>query len=242
MVRGGWVWVLAALGVGCGASDNAAAGRPTAPTGEQARQEPRGEPMPHQSCVDAGGGEVATMDVNGDGQVDIRTLVVDGRPRCRETDANFDGRVDIYRWFDPATGAPARVEDDYDFDGRIDVVATFENGVVARDILDTNFDGRTDTWRDYRNGRVIELRRDADGDGRVDTWERFDDTGRVTYSATDANRDGTPDEDSAGTPAPSADGGSTVVSAIPTTPTPAPQPAPAVDGGVTGGAQKGGRR
>jgi len=62
----------------------------------------------------------------------------------------------------------------------------------------------------------------------------------VTYSATDANRDGTPDEDDAGTPAPSADGGSTVVSAIPTTPT--PQPASAVDGGAAGGAQKGGRR
>jgi hypothetical protein len=105
------------------------------------------------------------MDVNGDGQPDIRTEMEGGRPRCREVDANFDGRVDIYRWFDPASGQVTRVEDDYDFDGRIDVVATYEGGVVVRDILDTNFDGLTDTWRDYRGGRVSELRRDADGDG-----------------------------------------------------------------------------
>lgn len=167
----------------------------------EASHEPHGEPMPHEDCVT---GDAVALDVNNDGRPDVRTRMVDGRPQCRETDANFDGRVDIYRWFD-SSGRPTRVEDDYDFDGRIDVVATYENGVIVRDILDTNFDGRTDTWREYRDGHVAELRRDSDGDGRVDTWERFDSAGRLIWSAVDANHDGTPDApEDAGAPSPSA--------------------------------------
>lgn len=182
------VGVLAVALWGCSSSDSTASARRS--TTAQGPQEPRGAPMPHETCV-VGTGAVA-MDVNNDGQTDVRTMMEGGRPRCRETDANFDGRVDVYRWFD-AEGAVTRVEDDYDFDGRIDVVVTYEHGVPVRDVLDTNFDGITDTWRDYRNGRVVELRRDANNDARVDTWERFDEAGRLTYAAIDANHDGQPD-------------------------------------------------
>jgi hypothetical protein len=230
---------VAVLFLGCSGDGASGSGRRSNESAA-AQREPRSAPMPHEDCVT--GTNISTLDVNGDGQVDIRTEMSDGRPRCRETDANFDGRVDIFRWFDPGSGQVTRVEEDYDFDGRIDVVATFAGGVLASDVMDTNFDGLTDTWRTYRGGRVVELRRDADGDGRVDTWERFDDTGRVIYSATDANRDGTPDEDDAGTPAPAADGGTTVVSTVLTSPTPPPPPSSAADGGVAGGVQKGGRR
>ncbi|MEZ4406693.1 MAG: hypothetical protein R3A52_09475 [Polyangiales bacterium] len=191
-----WLGLVVLAALGCSSSD-AASGVGRRNNVDPSR-EPRGEPMPHEECVT---GSAETRDVNGDGRPDVRTQMVDGRPRCRETDANFDGRVDIYRWFD-ASGQVTRVEDDYDFDGRVDVVATFEGGVVVRDILDTNFDGRTDTWREYRNGHVAELRRDSDGDGRVDTWERFDDQGRLTWSAVDSNHDGTPDADSADAGAP----------------------------------------
>ncbi|MFO0649564.1 MAG: hypothetical protein U0326_25240 [Polyangiales bacterium] len=184
----------------------------------EARHEPQGEPMPHEECV-ASGGDIQSLDVNGDGQPDVRTVMEGGRPKCRETDANFDSRVDIYRWFDLSNGYVTRVEDDYDFDGRIDVVSTWENNLPVRDILDTNFDGRTDTWRDYREGHIYELRRDSDGDGRVDTWERFDTTGAVTYSAIDANHDGEPD----GAPAATTPAATTPAATTPaaTTPTPA---------------------
>jgi hypothetical protein len=183
------VMVLGAV-TACGSTDAASTAR-RADAGDRSR-DPVGEVMPHEECVGSGG-DVVAQDANHDGQPDIRTVMEGGRPRCREVDANFDGRIDIYRWFDVASGQTTRVEDDYDFDGRIDVVATFEGGVVARDILDTNFDGRTDTWRVYRGGQVVELRRDADTDGRVDTWERFDAEGRLTYAAHDNNHDGEPD-------------------------------------------------
>ena len=220
--------VVAAVGAaGCSSGDaTSGAGRRSA-EGAGASREVRTLPMPHEQCIT--GGTVATLDVNGDGQVDVRTQLVDGRPRCRETDANFDGRVDILRWFDPASGDVTRVEDDYDFDGRVDVVASFENGVIASDMMDTNFDGLVDTWRTYRGGHLVELRRDSDGDGRVDTWERFDDGGRVIYSATDANRDGQPDADDAGVAAPAHDGGA----ALATTTAAAPAPSAAgADGGA----------
>ena len=222
---------VAVVFLGCSGDATSGAGRRSSEAAAAASREPRSAAMPHEECVT--GTNIATLDVNGDGQVDIRTEMSDGHPRCRETDANFDGRVDIFRWFDPASGQVTRVEEDYDFDGRVDVVATFDAGVLARDVMDTNFDGLTDTWRTYRGGRVVELRRDADGDGRVDTWERFDDTGRVIYSATDANRDGTPDEDDAGTPA-ARDGGTPVTTVTGST---------AGDAGApTAATQKGGRR
>jgi hypothetical protein len=148
--------------------------------------------MPHQPCVEAGG-EIENVDVNNDGRPDVRTVRRGGRLFCRETDANFDGRVDIVRFFDEQ-GRPLRVEDDYDFDGRIDVVATYENGDIVSDVLDTNFDGLIDTWRDYRGGNVAELRRDTNSDGRPDIWERFDESGRRIWRAVDADGDGRPDE------------------------------------------------
>lgn len=193
--------VLAGLVACSGENATGAVGRRS--DGAEAAHEPQGEPMPHEDCT-ASGGDIQPLDVNGDGQPDVRTVMEGGHPKCRETDANFDGRVDIYRWFDPATGFVTRVEDDYDFDGRIDVVGTWANNQPSRDILDTNFDGRTDTWRDYQNGRISELRRDSDGDGRVDTWERFDSTGAAIYSAVDANHDGEPDSPPAPAAAPAA--------------------------------------
>ncbi len=153
--------------------------------------EPHGEPMPHQQCVGSGG-HVDAEDVNHDGRPDIWTVTRDGHVVCRESDANFDGRVDIYRWVD-TTGRPTRVEDDYDFDGRIDSVGLYSGGVIQSDMLDTNFDGITDTWRTYVNGHLRELRRDSNGDGMVDTWERYDDTGRLVWAAEDTNHDGRPD-------------------------------------------------
>ena len=221
-MRAGGVWFGVVVGLLACSGENATSGTGRRAAAAETRHEPQGEPMPHQDCV-ASGGDIQSLDVNGDGQPDVRTVMEAGHPRCRETDANFDGRVDIYRWFDISHGNVTRVEDDY---GRIDVVATYENNLPVRDILDTNFDGRTDTWRDYRNGRIIELRRDADGDTRVDTWERFDDTGAVIYSAIDANHDGEPDAaPDAGAPA-----ASSAASLPPAPPaTPAATPAPATN-------------
>ncbi|MDP3276522.1 MAG: hypothetical protein Q8Q09_15095 [Deltaproteobacteria bacterium] len=156
--------------------------------------------MPHEECV-SGGGDIRTYSVGTDRPIPVRDVTRSGRLFCREVDANFDGRVDLTRFFDEQ-GRTRLVEDDYDFDGRVDVVATYQNGQVVSDILDTNFDGRTDTWRFYSEGRVVRQERDANNDRLVDMWEEFDAQGNVTRTLTDANGDGRPDEPATETPAP----------------------------------------
>lgn len=218
----GWMTVAITL-VACGGGQTQRTG--TGSLTERGR-EPRAEPMPHQQCIGSGG-DVQQVDVNNDSRADVRTVVRNGRPFCRETDANFDGRVDIVRFFDEQ-GREVRVEDDYDFDGKIDVVQEFANGVIRADVMDTNFDGRTDTWRDYEAGRIAVLRRDRNNDGRVDMWEYYDAGGRMAREAFDNDGDGQPDAaPDAGAPASS--GGTAPAPAAAATTTPAATTA--ADGG-----------
>jgi hypothetical protein len=95
--------------------------------------------------------------------LDTASFALNGNVRCRDTGepaGNHQVGELITRFFDEQ-GRPVRVEDDYDFDGRVDLVASYREGELASDVLDTNFDGRTDVWRDYRAGQMHELRRDA---------------------------------------------------------------------------------
>lgn len=197
------VVLLVAVGAAVACGPSTTAQTPRLNTARNNRtNEPTGEPMPHEECV-AGGGEVREFMVGEGRPTPVKEVRRSGRLFCRETDANFDGRVDITRFFDDQ-GRVRRVEDDYDFDGRLDLVALYRDGVIAEDMLDMNFDGRADTWRTYAGGHVARSRRDRNSDGMVDMWEDFDERGNVTHSAVDLNSDGRPDEDTdAGVRAPS---------------------------------------
>ncbi len=184
---------LAAIAIACGPPSNTNTGDTLRNTGRASARGPQVEPMPHESCVGSGG-EETQLSVGADRSVPVVEVRRGGRLFCRETDANFDGRVDITRFFDDQ-GRVRRVEDDYDFDGKIDVVATYRDGTIVSDVLDTNFDGRTDTWREYQNARLARAQRDSNSDGIVDMWEDFDERGNVARTRTDANGDGQPDED-----------------------------------------------
>jgi hypothetical protein len=181
---------LVAAWLGCGPPQGGSA-QPTIGRGRPRSDTPRGEEMPHEACV-SGGGELVQYSVGGERPTPVVEVRRGGRLFCRETDANFDGRVDITRFFDEQ-GRVRRVEDDYDFDGKLDVVATYREGVIVSDVLDTNFDGRTDTWRTYRSGVLSRAQRDANSDGIVDMWEEFDERGVVVRTLTDTNADGQPD-------------------------------------------------
>ncbi len=185
--------VLLGAAAACGPSAATPSGRLNTARSNRTN-EPTGEPMPHEECV-AGGGEVREYMVGEGRPTPVKEVWRGGRLFCRETDANFDGHVDITRFFDDQ-GRVRRVEDDYDFDGRLDLVAVYRDGVITEDMLDMNFDGRADTWRTYVNGHVTRSRRDRNSDGMVDMWEDFDERGNVTHSALDLNSDGRPDEDS----------------------------------------------
>lgn len=184
---------LAAIAIACGPQSNSSSGSTLQNTGRSTARGPQVEPMPHEACVGSGG-EETRLSVGEDRSVPVVEVRRGGRLFCRETDANFDGRVDITRFFDDQ-GRVRRVEDDYDFDGKLDVVATYRDGTIVSDILDTNFDGRTDTWREYEGGRLVRSQRDSNSDGIVDMWEDFDERGNVSRTRTDADGDGRPDED-----------------------------------------------
>jgi hypothetical protein len=182
---------LVAAAIACGPQANTSGNAARSGQDQARNSAPHGEPMPHEQCV-AGGGETVQHSVGNDRPTPVVEVRRGGRLYCRETDANFDGRVDITRFFDDQ-GRVTRVEDDYDFDGKLDVVATYREGTIVSDVLDTNFDGRTDTWRVYEGGRLTRAQRDANSDGIVDMWEEFDARGVATRTLTDTNGDGLPD-------------------------------------------------
>jgi hypothetical protein len=184
---------LAAMAIACGPQSNSSSADTLRNTGRSTVRGPQVEPMPHEPCVGSGG-EETRLSVGEDRPVPVIEVRRNGRLYCRATDANFDGRVDITRFFDEQ-GRVRRVEDDFDFDGKLDAVAIYRDGIIVSDILDTNFDGRTDTWREYEGGRLVRLQRDSNSDGIIDMWEDFDERGNVIRTRVDANRDGQPDEE-----------------------------------------------
>jgi len=118
---------------------------------------------------------VETLDLNGDGQPNIYHVFEGEQRVCSEFDLNFDGKVDIVRFYDTDQVRPIREEYDYDFDGLVDEVLIYEDGLLVRKEMDTNFDHKIDTWLLCHNGRVLIAERDRRLMGRPDVFERYED-------------------------------------------------------------------
>lgn len=109
----------------------------------------------------------------------------------QDVDLNWDGKIDIWRYFSES-GAAEKEEWDLDYDGRVDEVRTFENGVIAKSERDRNNDGRPDVTRHYKAGKLDSKETDTDDDGKVDRWEYF--SGQVLDRiGIDKDHDGTVD-------------------------------------------------
>jgi hypothetical protein len=149
-----------------------------------------GDSRVRQQC-DPGGRRVGAVDVNNDGEPDIRHVFEGERESCVQFDMNFDGLVDITRFFGEG-GAIVQEEHDFDFDGRIDQIAYFDGGELARKELDTNFDNRIDTWI-WCEGRLLDRQeRERYHNGHVDTWEYFE-RGILREARYDDNNDRQPE-------------------------------------------------
>jgi hypothetical protein len=168
------------------------------------------EPLVTKACT---GGTPESTDVNNDGKPDIVHHVDGGKRTCSEIDMNFDGKVDVYRFYADDGKTVAFEQHDYDFDGRLDEQTFFEAGALKRKELDTNFDGlvdtwlwcagplveqaerarrkpgRVDTWETYQNGLLAQIEYDENSDGRVEKWELFKD-GLLTETRIDTTGDG----------------------------------------------------
>jgi hypothetical protein len=157
-----WMAGLVLVSAACSRGEQAEGTTPAA-----RRAEP--QPLVKRECK---GGSVQTVDANGDGNPDIRHHSDGGKRVCSEIDMNFDGRVDVARFY-ADDGSVKLEQHDFDFDGRLDEQAHFAAGALKTKELDTNYDGLIDTWL-WCNGPLMEraerARRKA---GKVDILESY---------------------------------------------------------------------
>jgi hypothetical protein len=106
----------------------------------------------------------------------------------KEWDFNFDGKVDIRRYFN-FNGEIVKDECDLDFDGKFDVTTFYQNGQKVRQEYDFNFDGKPDFWKFYEKNTIVRTERDRDFNGRVDRWEYYTD-GKLDRVGLDEDGDG----------------------------------------------------
>ena len=138
-------------------------------------------------------------DVDGDGRADTFKYYkeIDDPERPGEkkvilvrqdVDINWDGRLDICRFFDDK-GKVDREEFDLDYDGKVDEIKLYEEGVIKTAKRDRNNDGRYDVTRTYKNGKLVQKATDTNDDGKPDRWEYFDGN-RLDRIGVDADHDG----------------------------------------------------
>lgn len=146
------------------------------------------------------------VDLDGNGQPDIFNYYREraNAPRLltrKDTDLNYDGRVDMRSWFDDY-GHLQMEEMDIDFDGRWDQKDFYQDtngdGSVERvtSEIDTDGNERPNVFIVYRDGKVVRKERDTNGDNRIDVWEKFGEDGSVIKAGKDVgpNYDGVVDE------------------------------------------------
>jgi len=144
--------------------------------------------------------EIQKFDLNGDKVPDVWKVFAKAAgggadPKLvlvrKEVDVNFDGRVDVWQYFDDK-GRIGKDEMDLNFDSRIDVVTYYEKGKVVRREVNAEFDGPPDLFKYYEEGALVRIERDADNDGRIDTWE-FYEGGALARVGQDRDGDGQAD-------------------------------------------------
>jgi hypothetical protein len=111
-------------------------------------------------------------DYDGDGRIDVRTYMRDGRPVRLEGDGNGDGVVDRWEYYD-RRGALVRLGAASQQDGREDTW-TRVNGAERSIELSTHRDGIVDRREIYRGDALVRVEADTNRDGLVDTWQEFE--------------------------------------------------------------------
>jgi antitoxin component YwqK of YwqJK toxin-antitoxin module len=146
--------------------------------------------------------DVRTTDVDNDGRPEVIKYykMVDDPEKTgaqkrmlvrQDLDVTWDGRTDIWRYFDVG-GKVTREEWDTDYDGNVDETRFFEGGVLVRSERDRNNDGKADVNRYYKDGVLERKESDTNGDGQVDRWEYYNGTA-LDRIGMDKDHDGTVD-------------------------------------------------
>lgn len=179
-------WALVgAIAFGCGGSGRVGANGPD--------PSHRDTEIRHEAC-DITSSHAQAVDANNDGRADLTMVMEGGREVCRAADLDFDGRVDVWTYFD-ASGNVRRREFDFDRDGVIDEIQIFAGGQIVEKQRASTLSHHLDTWEKYAGGRIISAERDSNGDGRIDQWWDYK-TADCPVIHSDIDGNGQPDPNS----------------------------------------------
>ncbi len=112
-------------------------------------------------------------DTDGNGSVDIRSYLEDGRGVRIEADGDGDGRVDRWEYYRP-DGQLDRLGTSSQADGREDTWVV-QNGNQMRVDVSTRRDGVADRHEFHDRGVLVRAEQDTNFDGRIDEWQQFTD-------------------------------------------------------------------
>jgi hypothetical protein len=101
-------------------------------------------------------GDVRTEDQNRDGRPDVwRVYDRQGQLAKVAVDTNFDGRSDVHEYYQG--GVLVRRESDRDFNDRIDLIQEFDatTGEAVRSVADVDFDGTADLLVLFQGGQPV---------------------------------------------------------------------------------------
>jgi hypothetical protein len=129
-------------------------------------------------------------DYDGDGRVDVRTYMRNGRPVRLEGDGNRDGAIDRWEYYG-SKGELLRIGGSTRGDGHEDTWVRSQGGLRIVDIS-TRRDGNVDRQEEYEGDTLVRVAADTNGDRLSDRWEEFRRGAMVRLLIDDDRRHGRP--------------------------------------------------
>jgi hypothetical protein len=129
-----------------------------------------------------GNEKVTEYDLNHDKKPDVWSFTVEGKDDQgrdidklvrKELDINWDGKVDITRFYDEREAVHKEALD-LDFDSRVDQVNFYEKGQIVRKERDLDYNGKPDLWIFFEKGKIVRKERDTDSNSKIDYWEYWE--------------------------------------------------------------------
>ena len=135
---------------------------------------------PISPAYDPASGRLTRLDYdsNRDGRPDMAASMEGATVRVVEVDADHDGLVDRWEYYEPTSGVGASAGGDGSGLSRIEQVSRRGTTIVRRE--------------GYEAGELAWVREDRDADGRVDRWETYA-AGALSMVELDTTGTGRPD-------------------------------------------------
>jgi hypothetical protein len=129
-------------------------------------------------------------DYDGNGVIDVRTYVRNGKPVRLEGDTNGDGVIDRWEYYG-ASGELLRIGASSQDDGCQDTWVRTAGDERYVDVS-TRRDGRIDRREVYRTDQLVRAESDTNHDGLTDMWEEFNDGAVKVLLVDEKKRHGRP--------------------------------------------------